>query len=223
MLTGVILAGGKNRRMQGHPKALLPFGAEKLIVRQLRLMQPVCSELIVVTNDPKPFLRLLEPEIRIITDFVPNGGPLGGMHSGLSLARNRDVWIVGSHMPFVSSQAAELLQVKKHEGFDAALPWVQGGIYPLHGIYDRSCADLIWSQLQSGEPTLTRFLKELYWGELHETVFQENGIEPDFINCFNTHEEYERLLRQFDASVVDQEKCKSSDISHHGHLERELH
>ncbi|MCZ8514794.1 molybdenum cofactor guanylyltransferase [Paenibacillus filicis] len=218
MLTGVILAGGKDRRMQGNPKALLPFGPEKLIQRQLRLMQPVCSELIVVTNDPKPFLRLLEPEIRIITDFVPNQGPLGGMHAGLSLARNRDVWLVGNHMPFISSQAAELLQERKHEGFDAALPLVQGGIYPLHGIYDRSCADLIWSLLQGGEPTLNRFLKVLYWGELHETIFQENGIGSGFIESFSRQEEYERLLRQYDASFCDLEKFDSSDINHHGRL-----
>lgn len=200
MMTGVILAGGFDRRMQGQTKALLPFGDEKLIVRQLRLMRPACSELIVVTNDPKPYLRLLGTEVRIITDFVPNRGPLGGMHAGLSLARNRDVWIVGSHMPFLSAKAAELLQEKKHESLSAALPWIQGGVYPLHGVYDRSCADSVWPLLQCGGPTISRLLKEIRWGELCETEFQAEGIEPSFVDCFNTQDEYERLLRLLQVS-----------------------
>ncbi|MFK7696532.1 molybdenum cofactor guanylyltransferase [Paenibacillus sp. HJGM_3] len=193
-MTGVILAGGFDRRMEGQIKGLLHFGDELLIVRQLRLMKPVCNELIVVTNEPKPYFRLLDTEIRIITDFVPNRGPLGGMYAGLSLARNRDVWIVGCHMPFLSAQAAELLQTKKHEGFDAALPWVQGRVYPLHGVYDRSCAEAVWRLLQSGDPAVSRVLKEISWGELRETEFQTEGIESSFIDCFNTPEEYAGLL-----------------------------
>ena len=52
MLTGAILAGGDNRRMNGEAKALLTFGAEKLIQRQIRQMREICSEMIVVTNHP---------------------------------------------------------------------------------------------------------------------------------------------------------------------------
>ncbi|MFC0212207.1 molybdenum cofactor guanylyltransferase [Paenibacillus chartarius] len=194
MMTGVILVGGQNKRMHGQCKALMEIGGETLVLRQLRLMKPVCSEQIVVTNDPKPFLKLLEPDIRIITDFAPDRGPLGGMHAGLSLARNRDVWIVGSHMPLVSAPAARLLQEKKHDGFEAALPWVQGGVYPLHGVYDRSCADTVWSLLQRGNAGLSQLLKELFWAELTETAFQEAGIEPGFVDCFHTLEQYDKLL-----------------------------
>jgi molybdopterin-guanine dinucleotide biosynthesis protein A len=196
MMTGVILAGGHNRTIQGKPKALLPFGGETLIERELRLIRPVCSELIVVTSDPQPFLRLLEPDVRIITDFVPNRGPIGGMHAGLSLARNRDVWVVGGHMPFISARAAALLQKKKHDGYSAALPWVQGGVYPLHGVYDRSCADRMWSLLQGGEPTLARLLKDLYWVDIRDAELQAEAVEPDFVACFSTEEGYEQLLRK---------------------------
>jgi molybdopterin-guanine dinucleotide biosynthesis protein A len=196
MMTGVILAGGHNRTIRGKPKALLPFGTETLVERELRLMRPVCSELIVVTNDPQPFLRLLEPDVRIITDFVPNRGPLAGMHAGLSLARNRDVWIVGGHMPFVSAKAAAMLQKKKQEGHSAALPWVQGGVYPLHGVYDRSCADKTWSLLQDGEPTLARLLKEMSWVGIRDEELKAEAVEPNFVASFNTEELYEQLLQK---------------------------
>lgn len=196
MMTGVILAGGDNSRMEGQPKGLLPFGGERLIVRQLRLMQPVCNELIVVTNDPKPFLRLLDPEVRIITDFMANRGTLGGVHAGLSLAANRDVWIVGSHMPFVSAQAAKLLQGKKREGYRAVLPHIHGRAYPLHGVYDRSNAELAMLLLQGGESRLTSLLQDIGWGELNEKAFQDEGIDPSFVDCFHTQDHYENILRQ---------------------------
>jgi molybdenum cofactor guanylyltransferase len=196
MLTGVILAGGDNSRMEGHPKGLLPFGGERLILRQLRLMQPACSELIVVTKDPKPFLRLLDPDIRIITDFMTNGGALSGVHAGLSLAANRDVWIVGSHMPFVSAEAAKLLQAKKQEGYRAVLPHIQGKTHPLHGVYDSSNAELAMSLLQSGESRVTSLLDEEGWSELDETVFEAEGVDPSFVDCFHTQEHYEKLLQQ---------------------------
>lgn len=196
MLTGVILAGGDNSRMDGQPKGLLPFGGERLIVRQLRLMLPACSELIVVTNDPKPFLRLLDPEVRIITDFMSNQGTLGGVHAGLSLAENRDVWIVGSHMPFVSAEAAKLLQWKKREGYRAVLPSIQSRAYPLHGVYDRSNAELAMMLLQSGESKITSLLQEIGWGELDDKAFQDEGIDTSFVDCFHTQDHYEKILQQ---------------------------
>ncbi|MCZ8516732.1 hypothetical protein O9H85_31075 [Paenibacillus filicis] len=126
---------------------------------------------------------------------MQNRGPLDGMYAGLSLARNRDVWIVGSHMPFISAKAAELRE-KKIEGGDAVLHSVQAGVYPLHGVYDRSCANNIWRLLESGEHPLMRLLKVIDWLVLEETVFLNEGIGPEFVSCFGTPEEYEQLLKQ---------------------------
>jgi molybdopterin-guanine dinucleotide biosynthesis protein A len=209
LLTGVILAGGAPSGTNGQPKALWLFGGEKMILRQLRLMQPACSELIVVTNDPKPYLRLLAPEIRIITDFVPNRGPLGGMHAGLSLARNRDVWIVGSHMPFVSAKAAELLLERKRQGFAAALPAVKGSVHPLHGVYDRSCAERIWPLLQTGETKLSRLLADIHWGGLGDAAFRDAGAGLDFSDCFGTQADYEHMLRQLADSGQSQSETSA--------------
>src|SRR5690242_19745844 len=94
-LTGVILAGGKNGRMGGSHKALLPFRNEKLVHRQIRILKEICKEIIVVTNEPRTFLPIIDSGVRIITDFYENKGPLGGMHAALSLASHTNVWMVG--------------------------------------------------------------------------------------------------------------------------------
>lgn len=100
MLTGVILAGGKSRRMGGAHKALLPFHNEMLIHRQIRHLKQLCAEIILVTNEPQAFTSLIDNSIRIITDIYPDTGPLGGMHATFSLsqAKYHDIWLVGCDM-----------------------------------------------------------------------------------------------------------------------------
>lgn len=109
-LSGVILAGGRNRRMGGSPKALLSYHREKLIHRQIRVMRTICEEVILVTNEPRLYLPIVDRDVRILTDSYAGQGPLGGMHAALSLARCDNVWIIDCDMPFVSSRAARLMR-----------------------------------------------------------------------------------------------------------------
>ena len=46
-LTGVVLAGGKSRRL-GRNKLVEPFQGEPLIVRVIKRLRPVCNEIVVV-------------------------------------------------------------------------------------------------------------------------------------------------------------------------------
>ncbi len=59
MITGVILAGGLNRRMGGRLKALLPVQGQPLLLRQLKEMSSICKQVIVVTNE----LEVLRPHL----------------------------------------------------------------------------------------------------------------------------------------------------------------
>ena len=170
MLSGVILAGGASRRMNGEMKALLPFDGKPLIVRQIDCMRQICDELIVVTNDPKPFLNMVDRSVRIITDFFIGQGPLGGMHAALSLAKHTSVWVVGCDMPFISSAAAHLLMQRKLDGFEAVVPLVASELHPLHGIYDRACASRIPPLLQQGETSVSALLQRVFWSELGDRL-----------------------------------------------------
>ncbi|NEW04847.1 molybdenum cofactor guanylyltransferase [Paenibacillus sp. SYP-B3998] len=193
MLTGVVLAGGANRRMKGELKALLPIEGQPLILRQLERMRPLCKEFIVVTNDPKPYLPILDRSIRIITDYFPSQGPLGGMHAALSLAKYPSVWLVGCDMPFISYQAASHMLNRKKDGFDAVVPLIKGGLYPLHGIYDRSCKAPIVTLLQKGETSISSLLHHILWREFTDRSFQENGVEMNFITSIKTMDDYESI------------------------------
>lgn len=195
MLSGVILAGGANRRMNGELKALLPFGGKPLIVRQIDCMREICNELIVVTNDPKPFLNMVDRSVRIITDFFEGRGPLGGMHAALSLAKHDSVWVVGCDMPFLSSKAAQLLMQRKLDGFEAVVPLVAGELYPLHGIYDRACVSHIVPLIHRGETKVSALLKHVFWSELGDRFLLENGVDLNFVSNIKTFEDYKAMQR----------------------------
>lgn len=197
MITGAILAGGQNRRMEGKMKALLPFSGQLLIERQITQLKPICDEIVVVTNQPGLFLPVLDRSIRIITDYFPSKGPLSGMHAALSLARNPDVWIVGCDMPFLSPQAAQAMyDLKKRAKCDAVVPVIDGKTHPLHGIYSKSCADAISALLLSGEYKVMEMLRMIYWQEALESFFMEKGIDLSFVTNVNNPEEYKRALEE---------------------------
>lgn len=196
MITGAILAGGQNRRMEGKMKALLPFSGELLIERQIAQMKTVCEEMIVVTNQPSLFLPVLDRSIRIITDYFPSKGPLSGMHAALSLARYPDVWVVGCDMPFVSAEAAQVMwEMKKAAKCDAVVPVIDGKTHPLHGIYSKNCADAISALLLSGEYRVMEMLRMIYWQEAADPDFTEKGIDLNFVTNVNNPEEYDKALK----------------------------
>ncbi|KRF04205.1 hypothetical protein ASG89_22515 [Paenibacillus sp. Soil766] len=196
MLSGVILAGGANRRMNGELKALLPFGGKPLIVRQLDCMREICDELIVVTNDPKPYLNKVDRSVRIITDYFTDHGPLGGMHAALSLAKHDSVWVVGCDMPFISIRAAQLLLQRKLDGFESVIPVVAGELYPLHGIYDRACASHIVPLLHRGETRISALLNHVFMGGLGDRFLLENGVDLNFVSNIKTVEDYEAIAHK---------------------------
>lgn len=194
MLTGLILAGGPDPRMDGERKALLSFGGETLIQRQIKEMRKLCTELIVAAKDPKPFLRIVDPDVRLITDYYPDQGPLGGIHAGFTLARCPNIWVAGSDMPFISASAAELLLERKLEGFEATLPHIGGRLHPLHGIYDRRCVEPALALLGKGERRVSELLQLLFWFELPEAAFTERGVEAGFVDTIETRDDYHHAL-----------------------------
>lgn len=77
-VTGVILAGGKSRRM-GREKAFLPFGQGLLIERVIEVIQSVTADVILITNTPEQYQRFGLP---MFSDVIPDAGSLGGFTPG---------------------------------------------------------------------------------------------------------------------------------------------
>lgn len=196
MFTGVILAGGENRRMNGKMKALLSLDGEIIIQRQIREMKLVCQELIVVTNKQE-FFTTIENIDRVVTDIIPGRGPLSGMHAAFSLANYTDIWVVACDMPFVSHKAAQILRAQREQlDCDAVIPFIQDKLQPLHGVYRKSVVPEIEKTLATKEYKVGLFLDRIEWHRITADYFITNGIDLSFVTNVNTPTEYQSLLNR---------------------------
>jgi len=117
-VTGVILAGGKSRRM-GQNKALLPLGEDSLIAHVIRRMRRVTDELLLITNAPAEYAHLGLP---MHSDIIPDAGALGGIYTGLMHASHDVVICVACDSPFLQPKLLSYLISILGE-YDAVMPY----------------------------------------------------------------------------------------------------
>lgn len=145
-LSGVILAGGDSRRM-GRNKALLKLDNRPLIATIADCLRQIAEEVIIAANDTELYAPFAD---RTVADVIPGVGTLGGIHSGLSAARNPLAIVVGCDMPFLNPAVliwfagavgeADLAILKKDDHFE-----------PLHAVYRKSCLPAIEALIRCGE------------------------------------------------------------------------
>jgi molybdopterin-guanine dinucleotide biosynthesis protein A len=151
-MTGIILSGGRNRRM-GENKAFLRYRGERLIDRTVRLFRALFSEVIIVTVAP---LDYLSQEATVVTDLLADKGALGGIYTGLFYARTEKAFVAACDMPFLNEAFLTHL-IGLAEGYDIVVPQVPEGFQPLHAIYDRRCLPAIRAHLDRAGMKVTGF------------------------------------------------------------------
>ena len=176
--TGVILAGGKSRRM-GRDKALLELGGKTLIDRVLERFVPLFPELIVVTND---IPRLAPPGATVVSDLLPGAGALGGLYTGLVYASFPRIFICACDMPFVSPAAIEYL-LHQADRYDVVLPVFPDGPHPLHAVYGKRCKRPIATRLAAGSLRIIDFFPEVRVLEVTRDSLE--GVDPELRSVWN--------------------------------------
>jgi molybdopterin-guanine dinucleotide biosynthesis protein A len=188
MVTGVILAGGQNRRMGGKMKALLQLDGQLFIERQLAELSKLCSEIIIVANEPSLFAQQLSwphSQVRIVSDKQAGKGPLAGLQAALSTASNEELWVVACDMPYISAEAAQLLlelrRSGEHGGHDLAVPVIAGRLQPLHAIYHQRSLQVIEQLLDGGHYRIMGLVELLDCAMVEEHFFMERKIPLQFV------------------------------------------
>lgn len=169
-MTGVILSGGKNRRM-GENKAFLAINGERLIDRTVRLFRSIFKEVIIVTTDPTDYLD--QPAV-IVTDILPDKGALGGIYTGLFFARGEHMFVSACDMPFLNRSFLEYMS-RRSSGYDIVVPATPDGLQPLHAVYARRCLPVIRGLLDRNRLKVTGFYPS------HRLL----KISPEIIHSFD--------------------------------------
>lgn len=188
----VINAGGESRRM-GTPKALLPMpqNGKPLLRHLLDQLAPIATgATVVVLNDRRlaDALRLGEG-VQVVPDAYPDGGPLGGIATGLRLCPGWAI-LLACDMPLVKPAVVRYLCSLAGPAWRAIVPVVDQMPQPFHALYHRQLLSVIEKKLATGTRRAASFLDEVPTRWVSETELRP--FDPalhSFINV-NTPEEW---------------------------------
>lgn len=134
-VTGYILAGGKSTRMRSDKK-WIKIGGYTLFERTYRLLSDILmrSPLAVCSN---PGENLPVP-CKILTDKIPNIGPLGGLLAALEACPTEWTLVLAVDMPFITRTEITLLLEAPRTDCEALTLTDSGYPEPMAALYKKS-------------------------------------------------------------------------------------
>lgn len=176
-VTGIILAGGKSSRL-GTNKALLRVGGTRLIDRAIQLLEPICDEILVMSNIALPDIKY-----PIIADEHKNIGPIAGIQVGLAHSKSDKNIVLACDMPNIKQSFLHALLDDSMDDYQAIIPrHKDGSLEPLMGIYHKSLLSEFEQQIRDGQyKIISRFseFKINYFSIEDETIFKNLNTPDD--------------------------------------------
>ena len=159
-ITVAILAGGKSSRFgTNKAAAVIPGTSVTLLDRAIATASDLTREIIVVGPTTEEDAG---KGARVVTDLMPNSGPVGGLLTALNETITNYLLIMPCDQPLV--RADDLRRLIDDLGSHAACAFLapSGDIEPLPVVLDVSAMRALLAQRRSqAEPKLGRFLKML--------------------------------------------------------------
>ncbi len=170
-LSAIVLAGGQSQRM-GRDKALIELHGQPLIVHVVQALRALTGDLVVVANRSDVYGLLVDPlGARVVADYDPPCGPLGGIAAGLPAVLGELAIVTACDMPFLDRQLLRWL-IDQADGYDAVVPRNGGDYEPLHAIYRRTCLSPIIQRLQQGERSVSSFFADVRVRAIEEAAWR---------------------------------------------------
>lgn len=212
--TGVILAGGENRRMPVL-KGFIEVGGKKIIERNLKMLERLFSEVFIITNQPELYVHLGVP---MFGDVYDTRGPMAGVLTALINASNRWIFVSACDMPFINprlirfmaderynpaclsilgaKQKKNLAVTQQSHIYDVVVPVMNHRAEPLFAYYSKKVQRSLEQFILSGKKSIKYFLLNQNKRVKYISSDEINNIDPEarsFINL-NTPEDVELYL-----------------------------
>ncbi len=142
-ITGVILAGGRSRRM-GRDKATLTVDGRSLFERVHEAFNAVFEQLLIAGDRPD----LASKAVPSFADEFP-GSALGGIHGGLKAAQTPWIFVAPCDLAAPDPNLIRHLLPYRHN-YDAVVPRTPAGFEPVFALYHKNCLPLMEQMLRAG-------------------------------------------------------------------------
>jgi molybdopterin-guanine dinucleotide biosynthesis protein A len=178
--SGVILAGGLNKRLAGTKKALISLCGKRILDRICEIYDAVFDEIILVTNEPQQYLDF---NFNIVTDLLPIRSSLTGIHTGLFYASHPFVFFAACDTPFLKHALIEHMVDEIEAGFDVIIPQTQAGFEPLCAVYSKDCFQAADHHLARNQLKIQKIFRKKKVKTISEKKLREK--DADLLSFFN--------------------------------------
>ena len=191
-VTGLVLAGGMGRRMQGSDKGLVRLNGQEMVSYVIDALQANVAEVIVNANRNEQ--AYASYGARVIADSIEGyQGPLAGIEAGMSAAKTPWLFTCPCDSPLHSSELLphmwDQMQTQLVDDATIRIGLASDGVrtQPVFSLLHTSLLAHLRNYLQSGERKIDR------WFAQHRmTTIDCSGYADSFVNV-NTDEEKSRL------------------------------
>ncbi len=181
-VTGVLLAGGKSRRM-GEDKRHLVVGEQTLLERGLAVLQSIfCEVLVVIAQDSPP----LKVAARVVRDLVPDCGSLGGLYTGLTQATTPYIFVVACDMPFLNQTV--ITQFTSRRGTaDIVMARLADRLHPMHALYGKRCVPALEEMIRARQFKIQEVVSHSFLRVHYVTEADLLTIDPSGHSFYNVN------------------------------------
>lgn len=192
----------------GTSKALLDWHGTPLVARVAGLLRRVADPVVIVAAAGQPLPDVAGTDI--VFDAEPERGPLEGIAAGLRALEGRcdAVFVAAADQPLLHPDFVRAV-VDSLQGFEAAVPELDGRLHPLAAAYRPSMLQRAEQLLAGGERRATALADHSATRRLPAAGLPH----PESLRNANTPQDYERLLSLLEPQVrVDRVPVNAADV-----------
>ncbi|MFQ5995855.1 MAG: molybdenum cofactor guanylyltransferase MobA [Acidiferrobacterales bacterium] len=182
-ITGVVLAGGRARRMGGIDKGLLTLNGRPMIEHVLDVLRPQVDNIIINANRNQERYQAFGYEV--VPDKVGEYfGPLAGMASAMEATSTKYILTVPCDSPLISDDlTARLYAALLDNNAEIAVAHDGERMQPVFALLQRDLLSSLVTYLDSGERKIDR------WFDKHRVAVCLFEDRPEMFTNVNSPEE----------------------------------
>lgn len=206
---GIVLAGGRSRRM-GTAKAALDWHGSTLLHHTAALLGRTVSGPVVVVGAPGQELPVLPAGVAVVTDPVAGRGPLQGIATGLATvaATAGTAFVCATDLPLLHPAFVRRVLAARTADVDVVLPVAHGYPQPLAAAYRTALAPRVEALIAAGRTRPAMLFAEVAVLRLDEAALLADPAlaarDPRLDSLLNVNEpaEYAAVLARAEPLVT---------------------